>query len=202
MRPSTASRRWMRPSGASWRRGVSAPGPSVCSRSFAFGLACIGLFGVVALDVGSRRHELAVRLAVGARRVDLLRCVLVPAARKVLIGAALGAAARIVGARAIGSLLFGVRSTDPITYAAVIVLVLIVVAVASYVPRAPSSADRSSKIVDAAVTSDIFVATRLGSSFAVTQPCAKMRTSRQFRRERSRTIVVDGVVSARSRASR
>ena len=102
--------------------------------AFAFGLACIGLFGVVALDVGSRRHELAVRLAVGAGRVDLLRCVLVPAARKVLIGAALGAAGALIGARALGSLLFGVRSTDPTTYAAVIFLVLIVVAVASYAP--------------------------------------------------------------------
>ena len=101
---------------------------------FAFGLACIGLFGVVSLDVGSRGHELAVRLAVGARRVDLLRCVLVPAAWKLFIGAALGAFAALVSAGAIGSLLFGVTSTDPATYTGVIVLVSVVVTVASYVP--------------------------------------------------------------------
>ena len=67
---------------------------------FAFALAVVGLFGVVALDVGHRQHELAIRLAVGARYADLLRCVLVPAGWKVVVGAALGLGAAAVGARA------------------------------------------------------------------------------------------------------
>ncbi len=101
---------------------------------FAFALAVVGLFGVVALDVGHRQHELAIRLAVGARYVDLLRCVLVPAGWKVVAGAALGLGAAAVGARAIGSLLFGVGAIDPSTYVSVVLLVLVVVTIASYVP--------------------------------------------------------------------
>ena len=101
---------------------------------FAFALAVVGLFGVVALDVGHRQHELAIRLAVGARYVDLLRCVLVPAGWKVVVGAALGLGAAALGARAIRSLLFGVGAIDPSTYASVVLLVLFVVTLASYVP--------------------------------------------------------------------
>jgi putative ABC transport system permease protein len=101
---------------------------------FAFALAIVGLFGVVALDVGHRQYELAIRLAVGARYVDLLRCVLVPAGWKVAGGAALGLGAAALGARAIRSLLFGIAAVDPSTYASVVLLVLFVVTLTSYVP--------------------------------------------------------------------
>ena len=104
---------------------------------FAFALAVVGLFGVVALDVGHRQHELAIRLAVGARYVDLLRCVLVPAGWKVVAGAALGLGAAAVGARAIRSLLFGVGAIDPSTYASVVLLVLVVVTLRVIRARAP-----------------------------------------------------------------
>jgi hypothetical protein len=123
----------------------------------AFALAVVGLFGVVALDVGHRQHELAIRLAVGAPYADLLRCVLVPAGWKVVAGAALGLGAAAVGARAIRSLLFGVGTIDPSTYVSVVLLVLVVVTTRVIRARAPDRTDRSGKIVDAAVKRTIYV---------------------------------------------
>jgi len=101
---------------------------------FAFALAIIGLFGVVALDVGQRQQELAIRVAVGARYADLMRCVLVPAAWRVACGTVLGLLVAAAAARAIRSLLFGVGAIDSGAYGSVIVVVLVVVTLASYVP--------------------------------------------------------------------
>jgi putative ABC transport system permease protein len=102
--------------------------------AFAFVLAVVGLFSLVSLDVAQRRHEFAVRLALGAQRADVLRPVLLAAARRVLAGVALGLLSAIAGTRGIRSLLFGIEVLDTATYAAVIALVLVVVAVASYLP--------------------------------------------------------------------
>jgi putative ABC transport system permease protein len=102
--------------------------------AFAFVLAAVGLFSLVSLDVAQRRHEFAVRLALGAQRADVLRSVLLAAGWRVLSGVALGLLTAIVGTRGIRSLLIGVEALDTTTYAAVIVLVLTVVAVASYLP--------------------------------------------------------------------
>jgi putative ABC transport system permease protein len=102
--------------------------------AFAFVLAVVGLFSLVSLDVAQRRHEFAVRLALGAQRADVLRPVLLAAARRVLAGVALGLLSAIAGTRAIRSLLFGVEVLDTTTYAAVIALVIVVVAMASYLP--------------------------------------------------------------------
>jgi predicted permease len=101
---------------------------------FAFALAIVGLFGVVALDVGQRQPELAIRVAVGARYADLMRCVLVPAAWRVASGTVLGLLVAAAAARAIRSLLFGVPAIDPAAYASVIGVVLVVVTLASYLP--------------------------------------------------------------------
>ena len=100
----------------------------------AFALAGVGLFSLVSLDVASRRHEFAVRLALGAVRRDIARIVLVAASRLAGIGVALGLLAAIAGTRALRGLLFGVEPLDAVTYVSVVFAVISVVALASYLP--------------------------------------------------------------------
>jgi len=97
-------------------------------------LAGGGLFGIVSLDVGRRRRELAVRVALGARRGDIVRSVLVPAVRRLAAGIALGLAVSAALSGALRALLFGVEPLDASTYAAVTLLVSLVVIGASYLP--------------------------------------------------------------------
>ena len=102
--------------------------------ALAFGLAALGLFSLVALDVAHRGREFAIRLALGASRGGILRGVLVRAGWRVLAGLALGLGTAVVASRAIRSLLFGIAPDDGVTYAAVLAVVLVVVAAAAYLP--------------------------------------------------------------------
>jgi putative ABC transport system permease protein len=102
--------------------------------ALAFGLAALGLFSLVALDVTQRTREFAIRLALGAPRAAILRSVLARAAWRVGLGLALGLGAAITASRALRGLLFGVAPNDPLTYAVVIGLVLSAVTLAAYVP--------------------------------------------------------------------
>jgi putative ABC transport system permease protein len=100
----------------------------------AFVLATVGLFSLVSLDVAQRRHEFAVRLAVGAQRGDVRRSVLMSAMWRVVPGLAFGLSVAVLGTRAIRHILFGVEPVDLTTYIAVIMLVLVVVTAASWLP--------------------------------------------------------------------
>jgi putative ABC transport system permease protein len=100
----------------------------------AFGLAALGLFSLVALDVAHRGREFAIRFALGASRTGILRSVLRRAAWHVTIGLSTGLLASFVVGRAMRGLLFGIPPGDLATYAAVPVLVAVVVAIAAYVP--------------------------------------------------------------------
>ena len=100
----------------------------------AFGLAALGLFSLVALDVAHRGREFAIRLALGATRAAILRGVLVRAGWRVLSGLAIGLAVAIIASRAMRGLLFGIAPDDAVTYAAVLGVVLVAVAIAAYVP--------------------------------------------------------------------
>ncbi len=100
----------------------------------AFGLAALGLFSLVALDVAHRGREFAIRLALGATRAAILRGVLVRAGWRVLSGLAIGLAVAVIASRAMRGLLFGIAPDDGITYAAVLGVVLVAVAIAAYVP--------------------------------------------------------------------
>jgi ABC-type antimicrobial peptide transport system permease subunit len=102
--------------------------------TLAFVLSSVGLFSLVSLDVTSRRHEFAVRLALGAVRRDIIRIVMSVAGRWIGAGIAVGLMVAVGGTRALRSFLFGVEALDAATYAAVIALVLSVVALASYLP--------------------------------------------------------------------
>jgi predicted lysophospholipase L1 biosynthesis ABC-type transport system permease subunit len=100
----------------------------------AFGLAALGLFSLVALDVAHRGREFAIRLALGATRAAILRGVLVRAGWRVLSGLAIGLAVAVIASRTMRGLLFGIAPDDAVTYAAVLGVVLVAVAIAAYVP--------------------------------------------------------------------
>lgn len=97
-------------------------------------LAAIGLYGVLAYLVGQERPEIGIRMALGAAPSDILRRILARGLAFSLVGVAMGAAGALAISRLIGSLLFGVRPTDPAIYVLVAATLLAVAAIASYVP--------------------------------------------------------------------
>jgi putative ABC transport system permease protein len=100
----------------------------------ALSLAAIGIFGVMAYTVTQRTHEIGLRMALGARPRDMLRHVLRQGMKLVLIGGTLGLAGAVVAARALESMLVGVSPGDPLTFAAVTVLLALVGFAACWIP--------------------------------------------------------------------
>jgi macrolide transport system ATP-binding/permease protein len=97
-------------------------------------LAAVGLYGVVAYLASRRTHEIGIRMALGARRGDVLGLVLGQGIRLGALGAAVGLVAAAAVAHVMSSRLYGVRPTDPLTYAAGIGVVIAVALLASYLP--------------------------------------------------------------------
>ena len=97
-------------------------------------LCGIGIFGVVSQSVAQRRHEIGVRMALGARQSHTLNLVLREGMGLVAAGIAIGVAGALALTRALSSLLYGVSATDPLTLAAVAILLLFVAIAACYVP--------------------------------------------------------------------
>jgi ABC-type antimicrobial peptide transport system permease subunit len=97
-------------------------------------LAAVGIYGVMAFAVGRRTREIAVRMALGAARRGVLRMVVSQALRQAAIGLGLGVAAALAAGRFIRGQLFGVTATDPLTFAAVALLLLGVAAGAAWLP--------------------------------------------------------------------
>jgi ABC-type antimicrobial peptide transport system permease subunit len=97
-------------------------------------LASVGVYGVISYLVGQRTHEIGVRIALGAQRSDVMRLVLGEGARMALIGVAAGIAGAFGLTRLMANQLFGVTAHDPLTYAAVAILLMLVALVACYLP--------------------------------------------------------------------
>jgi predicted permease len=97
-------------------------------------LASIGIYGVIAYLVGQRTHEIGIRVALGARSVDVLGLVLGHGMKMALVGVAIGLAAALGLTRLMESLLFGVSSRDPVTFACVTLVLVFVALVACYIP--------------------------------------------------------------------
>jgi predicted permease len=97
-------------------------------------LASIGIYGVVSYLVNQRVHEVGVRMALGAQPRDILRIVLGRGAAMALVGIAIGLVASFALTRLISKLLFGISATDPMTFAGVALLLLVVTLAACYVP--------------------------------------------------------------------
>ena len=88
----------------------------------------------MAYSVGRRTREIGVRVALGARSRDVLTMILGQGFRTILIGVAIGVAGSLALTRTMVSLLFGVTATDPLTFAAVILLLAAAALLACYIP--------------------------------------------------------------------
>jgi predicted permease len=97
-------------------------------------LSCVGIYGVISYLVGSRTHEFGVRMALGAQRADVLRLVLGEGAVMTLLGVIVGTAASLGLTRLMANQLFGVTAHDPVTFAAVAMLLMLVAILACYLP--------------------------------------------------------------------
>jgi predicted permease len=97
-------------------------------------LAAVGIYGVLSYLVGQRTREIGVRMALGARPLDILRMVLTDGARMTVIGICIGLVAALGLTRLMSSMLFGVKPTDPLTFALVAVLLGAIALLACFVP--------------------------------------------------------------------
>jgi predicted permease len=97
-------------------------------------LSAVGIYGVISYLTGQRTHEIGVRVALGASGSDVLRMVLGDGMRITLIGVAIGLAAAFGLTRLITTLIYGVGATDPITFAAVAILLSAIALFACYIP--------------------------------------------------------------------
>jgi putative ABC transport system permease protein len=97
-------------------------------------LAAIGIYGLMSYTVEQRTQELGIRMALGAAQGDMLRLVVQQGMLLAGIGVVVGLAASFGLNRIMAQLLFGVKTTDPITYASVAVVLILVALLASYIP--------------------------------------------------------------------
>jgi putative ABC transport system permease protein len=97
-------------------------------------LAAIGIYGVVAFNVGRRTREFGIRMSLGARPADVLRLVMRGGGRLTAIGIAIGLAGAVSLTHVLDSMLYGIQATDPVTIGAVVVLVGGVALAASLIP--------------------------------------------------------------------
>jgi putative ABC transport system permease protein len=102
--------------------------------SIALLLTAAGIFGVLSYLVTQRTREIGLRMALGAQPEEVLRVIVGHGLRLVLLGLCIGVAAALVVTRWMSSVLFDVKPTDPLTFAAVAVLLTVVAFLASYIP--------------------------------------------------------------------
>jgi predicted permease len=97
-------------------------------------LGTLGLYGVISYLVTQRRNEIGIRIALGASRPQVIRMVLREAALSLVIGIVIGTILSLAAARTAQSLLFGIKSSDPLTLIVSVVLLAAVGIAASVIP--------------------------------------------------------------------
>jgi ABC-type antimicrobial peptide transport system permease subunit len=103
-------------------------------------VATLGIYGVVAYSVTRRRNEIGIRMALGAPRSRVLQLIIRQGMVPVVIGLAGGVAAALCLGRAIRGLLFEVQPADPLTIATVTAMLLVVGALACFIPARRAAA--------------------------------------------------------------
>ncbi len=102
-------------------------------------LASLGIYGVIAYGVTRQTQEIGIRMALGATRGRVQRTVLGRTLGLVLLGIVVGTVASFAAAKMIASLLYGTEPTDPLTYAGMIALLILVALLAGYLPARRAS---------------------------------------------------------------
>ncbi|HSJ13472.1 MAG TPA: ABC transporter permease [Longimicrobiales bacterium] len=102
--------------------------------ALAIALALVGVYGVLSYGATQRTAEMGIRMALGASRADVVRLVAGEGARLAAAGAALGVLAALAGSRFLASLVFGVSARDATSFTLVTVAVLLMAAIASWLP--------------------------------------------------------------------
>lgn len=123
---------------------------SVASRTFAMNLlvgfalvacllAIVSIYGVLSLTVGSRKNEIAIRMAVGAQRGDVLRLILGDGLRLAVVGVGLGLIIAIILAGGLKTYLFGIEPVDPLTFVGMILVVMALTLIVCWIPARRAS---------------------------------------------------------------
>ena len=102
--------------------------------ALALALGSIGIYGVLSFLVANRTREIGIRMALGAQKREVLWSVLKEGGQTSFLGIALGIAAAFALMRVLSSELYGVSAADPLTFAAVAVIVALVALLACYIP--------------------------------------------------------------------
>jgi putative ABC transport system permease protein len=103
-------------------------------------LASLGIYGVIAYAVSQQRRELGIRLALGAAPGTVVRMVLADGLRLAAIGIAIGTAGALATTRLLAGLLFGVGASDPSTFAAIALVLVLVALAACWLPARRAAA--------------------------------------------------------------
>jgi putative ABC transport system permease protein len=97
-------------------------------------LAALGIFGVMAYTVAQRTNELGIRIALGAQPRNIMALVLTQGMKLAALGVLLGLIGAMSMTRWLVSLLYGVSATDPLTFALIALLPMIVAMLACWIP--------------------------------------------------------------------
>lgn len=97
-------------------------------------LAGVGIYGVMSYSVAQRTHEIGIRMALGAQTSAVLKLAVSYGMKLVIVGIVIGLIAAFALTRVMSTLLFGVTATDPATFTLISLLLVLVAAVASYIP--------------------------------------------------------------------
>ena len=102
--------------------------------ALALALVGIGAYGVMSYNVAQRTHEIGIRMALGAQSSDVMRLVVRQGMTLALIGVGAGLSGALALTRLIKTLLFEVSATDPVTFAGVAALLVLVTLLACWIP--------------------------------------------------------------------
>jgi putative ABC transport system permease protein len=97
-------------------------------------LASLGVYGVISYSVSHRTSEIGIRIALGAQTPAVLKLIVGQGVKLAAVGMAIGLGASLIASRILSSLLFGVRATDPLTFAGIALLLGTVAFAACYLP--------------------------------------------------------------------